>query len=194
MKHLQHERRWYAIVVGAIVLMAAVFVIGVIRNNQSSDPVPTPPVTTPTEESAKDTPAEEDFAQEVIDEKATEPPTIDASELATIVIEPLNLTVSYVRGIGGFAYVIQRTQSGTEYVEFSAESLVGTKCTDDTGVFASIIVNPAANDVATLANTTTIGEDTYGLALPDNTCTGNPDLFADYQASFRDAFGLLKKS
>jgi len=86
-----------------------------------------------------------------------------------------------------------RTADSTEYVDFSAPELVGTKCTDDKGVFVSIIQNPSTDEgSATISKTVTVGEDSYGLSLASETCTSDVELLKQYQTSFSDAFTLLK--
>jgi hypothetical protein len=119
--------------------------------------------------------------------------TVDPTTVDSVDIVPLDITVSYVKGIPGFTYAIQRSQNGTRYIEFSSADLIGTKCTDDTGIFASIIENPSPDtEGATVSTTTTVGQDTYGLSLATDTCTSNPELLKQYQASFNDAFTLLR--
>lgn len=119
--------------------------------------------------------------------------TIDPATVSAIDIQPMSLTVSYVKGIGGFEYAVKRTTSGTQYVEFSSPELVGTKCTDDTGAFASIITNPSSDESATLAQTTVVDGTKYGLSLNAANCTKDAELLKKYQASFNDAYSLLKK-
>lgn len=147
--------------------------------NQDETQTPTPKADEPTEEApvAEETPAS----------------TIDPATVSTVDIEPLEITVSYVRGVPGFGFLVQRTADGTEYVEFASEEVAGTKCTDDTGVFASIIVSPSEQDGATITDEVTVDGTVYGLSLPDATCTSDEALFAQYQASFKDAFSLLSK-
>jgi hypothetical protein len=106
----------------------------------------------------------------------------------------MQITVSYVKVNAGFEYYVMRTASGTQYVEFSSPELVGTKCTDDKGVFASIIESPSTNESTTLSKTTTVDDTKYGLSLADATCTKDPELLKQFQSSFSDAFSLLKRS
>lgn len=120
--------------------------------------------------------------------------TVDPQKVATIDITQLGITVSYVKGVGGFQYQVLRTPNGTQYVEFSSTDLVGTKCTDDNGAFASILVNPGNTESSTLTKTVKVDGDTYGLSLADGTCTSNSDKLKAYQQSFSDAFSLLKKT
>lgn len=121
----------------------------------------------------------------------TPSPQLDPSTVSTVDIEPLGITVSYVKGVSGFSFIVLRTQDGTEYVEFRNDDLAGTICTDDEGAFASIIVGPSEQDVATLAQTVTVDEVVYGLSLPSDDCTDSTELFEQYQQSFTDAFSLL---
>lgn len=122
------------------------------------------------------------------------PAMLDPATVNTLDITPLGITVSYVKGIGGFEYEVLRTKNGTQYVEFRSESLIGTKCTDDRGAFASILVDPKEAEAATLAKTVTVDGTKYGLSLPTSGCTSNPDELKTYQASFSDAFTMLKKT
>lgn len=119
--------------------------------------------------------------------------TIDPATVATVDIVPMTITVSYVKGIGAFEYEILRAQNGTRYVEFRSPSLVGTKCTNDMGTFASIIANPTDTESSTLSKTTTVDGTKYGLSLADATCTSDSAALQKYQQSFSDAFTLLKK-
>jgi len=128
------------------------------------------------------------------DESTTAETTLDPATVKTIDITPMSLTVSYVKGIAGFEYEVLRTPSGTQYVEFRSTSLVGTKCTDDAGAFASILANPQNDENATLTKTTTIDGTKYGLSLAGNTCTSDATKLKEYQDSFSNAFSLLKKS
>lgn len=128
------------------------------------------------------------------DDNTTNKPALDTSTVGTIDITPMGITASYVKGIGGFEYAVLRTPSGTQYVEFRSPSLVGTKCTDDAGAFASILANPQSDESATLTKTTTIDGTKYGLSLASSTCTSDTAKLKAYQDSFSDAFSLLKKT
>ena len=145
----------------------------------TGDTQTTPPTNTPTDTE----PAENDDATDS---------TVDPDSVSVVDIKPMNLAVSYIKGVGGFEFFVMRTANGTQYVEFSNQDLKGTKCTDDTGVFASIVEAPRDNDSPTLSKTTTVDGVKYGLSLADETCTKDPDLLKQYQASFSDAFSLLK--
>lgn len=117
----------------------------------------------------------------------------DPASLSSIDIEPLGVAVLYTKGIPGFEFAVKRTASGTQYVEFSAPELVGTKCTDDQGVFLSIVKNPSGNeDDSTITSETKVGSDTYGLALSGNNCTSDQALFAQYQTAFSNGFSSMR--
>lgn len=119
--------------------------------------------------------------------------TLDPATVSTLDITPMSITVSYVKGIGGFEYEVLRANNGTRYVEFRSASLVGTKCTNDAGTFASIIANPTESERTALTKTTTVDGTLYGLSLADVTCTSDAGQLQKYQKSFSDAFSLLKK-
>lgn len=120
--------------------------------------------------------------------------TLDPATVGSITIDPMNITVSYVKGVGGFEYEVHRTASGTQYVDFMNSDLVGTKCTDDQGVFATILESPGTDEQATLSKTIKLANTTYGLSLAAATCTGDTMKLTAYQKSFDDAFSLLKKT
>jgi hypothetical protein len=126
---------------------------------------------------------------------AAQTPSVDPATVSEIDIPAFGIAVSYVKGVPGFAYVIQRAANNTEYVEFTSEQLVSNRCTDDKGVFATIIKNaqPGA-DSATVSATTKVGDVTYGLSLAAETCAADKSLLQQYQKSFKDAFPLLKAS
>ncbi|MFZ1301962.1 MAG: hypothetical protein WAQ27_05335 [Candidatus Microsaccharimonas sp.] len=176
----------------AVLLVVAVIVI-IKLSAQSSE---TSTNKTPT----KDTPAISDEAPST--DKATDetpaadtaPAAIDPASVLTVDIEPMSLAVSYMKGIGGFEYGVLRTPSGTKYVQFSSTKLIGTKCTNDEGIFASIIDSPTADETSTLAKTTVVDGKTYGLSLADPTCTSDAGLLKQYQDAFSEPFSLLKKN
>ena len=188
------KQKMVTIVSGIAVVLVAALVVWWLAF-QRSQAEPDPFISTPQSENETQAPAPE------TDQPATETPapedepasTVDPATVSTVAIEPLGITVSYVRGIPGFEFFVQRTADGTQYVEFASEEVAGTKCTNDTGVFASIIVSPSDQDGATISDEVTVDGTVYGLSLPDATCTSDTELFARYQASFKDAFGLLAK-
>lgn len=182
------------------VLVALLLIIGAIAwiktaSQNKSDPYASKETPTTT----VDTPDPQDSKQ---DTDTTSPDSgtntdtgtaVDPTKVTTIDIAPMSLTVSYVKGVGTFEYQVLRTSNGTRYVEFSSPELVGTKCTNDIGTFASILANPEENDSTTLAKTTTVDGTKYGLSLESSTCTANAEKLQAYQKSFSDAFSLLKK-
>lgn len=119
-------------------------------------------------------------------------PAIDPATVNTIDIAPMEITVSYVKGIGGFEYEVLRTPNGSQYVEFRSAELIGTKCTNDQGAFASILADPSAGENSTITKTTALNNTKYGLSLSAATCTSDAAELQKYQQSFSDAFGLLK--
>jgi len=179
------------VVVGALLLIVAV--IAVVKTMSNNEP------SVPTQTTSQDTPSVNDDAESnTTDQPATtapmaEQPAIDPEKVATVAIEPMAISVSYLKGVGGFDYEVLRTGSGTKYVQFSSTKLAGTKCTDDEGQFASIIEKPSKDEATTLAKTTTVDGTEYGLSLADTTCTSDSGLLKQYQDAFSGAFSLLKK-
>ena len=125
--------------------------------------------------------------------ESTVVPTVDPTTVLTVAIEPMTISVPYIRGVDGFDFQVLRTPSGTKYVQFSSEKLVGTKCTNDQGQFASIIENLSTDEAATVAKTITVDGTSYGLSLADATCTRDSDLLKQYQNAFSEPFSLMKK-
>ena len=190
-----------AIISGSIAIVALIagLVIGyfIFQASQTEDDPFTESTTSQQsdQDTSSETPVDESPLPEPESEAESPEPTpapqLDPSTVSTVDIEPLGITVSYVKGVPGFSFIVLRTQDGTEYVEFRNDDLAGTICTDDEGAFASIIVGPSEQDVATLAQTVTVDETVYGLSLPSDDCTDNTELFEQYQQSFTDAFSLL---
>jgi cytoskeletal protein RodZ len=182
------------------VLIALLVIIGAIAliraTAQKSDPYTTKdPSSSKTE--ATDSSAAQDTTKPTDTSPSTDgtasDPVLDPATVSSIAISPMSITVSYVKGIGSFEYQVLRTANGTRYVEFRNADLVGTKCTNDTGTFASILDNPDSNEGTTLTKTVTVDGTKYGLSLESATCTANSDKLQAYQKSFSDAFSLLKK-
>lgn len=187
------KRNKTPIIITAIVLAATVLIVASLvyafgtplgnnADNNQSTPAPSEIIEPGVDDEAAETEAEPQEEAEV---------TIDPATTSTIDVEPLGIKVAYVTGIPGFSYAVSQTGGSTGFVEFNAEELAGTKCTDDKGLFASIIKDPAQADLATIQHTTKVQDVTYGLSLSAPNCTGDTALFDQYQASFRDAFGLL---
>lgn len=176
-----------------IALAVTLLIVGGIAALQNQNTV--------TDSGLVDTPAQTDQAsdeQTLVEEEPTDQvpeaePAVALEDTSSIDIKPMGITVYYVRGIPGFEFVVERTANGTEYVQFRSPDLKGTKCTDDEGAFASIILNPSATEAQSLIATTTVGEDTYGLSLTDETCTKDEALLERYQDSFSRAFSLLSR-
>ncbi len=193
MKLQQHKKSFVAVIVTLSILLVVIGVAGtlaLLAQPKADDPYATK---TPATESTENTAPANDTP-----EKATEPEkpapqtTLAPEEVATIDIPSLAITVSYKKGVGGFEYRVGRAAAGTQYVEFSNATLIGTKCTNDRGVFASIIKNPTASDQATISQTTKVADDVYGLSLAGASCTSDAASFSSYQSAFKDGFSLLK--
>lgn len=181
-----------------LVVLAAIGVFNVINMNNKDKSDPYVPRDTSSSETDIITPTDEaepetDAPEVVKDTEPSDSSAIDPATVTTVDIAPMTITVSYVKGVGGFDYQVLRTTNGTHYVEFSSSELVGTKCTNDIGVFASVLADPDTNESTTLAKTTTVDGTKYGLSLEPSTCTSNEDKLQAYQKSFSDAFSLLKK-
>lgn len=180
------------LIITILVLAITLLVVGLVVTLQNQPEAADTSIDTPetVDETPQETPNESE--EKPVEQEPDPTPTIDPELASSLDIEPMGITVFYVRGIPGFEFVIERTANGTEYVQFSSPKLVGTKCTDDDGVFASIIKNPSTTEAQSLSATTSVADDTYGLSLADATCTGNPALLSEYQEAFADAFSLLE--
>lgn len=195
------KRKRTVIIVSAIlvVLLASIGTVAFIQSQQSNPDESS--IQTETSNSADQPNTSKTEEQEVVMQPEKNPSkevtadntTVDPSTVASVDIAPMSLAVAYIKGVGGFEYQVLRTPSGTQYVEFSSPELVGTKCTDDAGAFASVLAEPQSDESATLAKTTTVNGVKYGLSLASDSCTGSPERLKEYQDSFTDAFGLLKK-
>ena len=178
-----------------VVLLVVIGAIALFRLNAEQDPYVAQESSKSEDTSQDETPSDSSSGDDSA-ENTSQPdsqPTIDPSAVSTVDIVPMSITVSYVKGIGGFQYEVLRAANGTRYVEFRSASLVGKKCTNDMGTFASIIANPTDSESTGLAKTTTVEDVKYGLALADRTCTTDIAKLEAYQKSFSDAFELLKK-
>ncbi len=182
----------------AIIVLAALLlivgIVSVVRSLATADDEPADPYTSQStnKDEAEVTEEAETTTVTPAVPAETPPSTLDPNTVSTIAIEPMSIEVSYVKGVGGFEFEVKRTPSGTQFVVFNSPELAGTKCTSDNGPFASIIENPAAAESAAISKRQTVGDKTYGLSLDSDACTSNPDLLKRYQASFSDAFSLLK--
>jgi hypothetical protein len=175
------------------VLAVVVLVIGVmllVKKPQQPSKVATPDTskqTTP----AKDTATNTDTAKTDAT-SGTPGPVVDPATLNSIDIEPLAITVFYSKGTPGFEFTVLKTADKTQYIQFTSPNLIGTKCTNDQGAFASIIKNPSSNEIQTTTQTVNVGSDSYGLSLASTSCTSNTDLLTEYQTGFKNGFSNLK--
>jgi hypothetical protein len=170
------------LVVGGIVLWQNVF--------SSRATEPTDQSTVQEEAPAEDTPAQDDTP--AVEETPADP-VIDPSTVNTIDITPLSIVVTYGKTLPGFGFEVKRAASGTQYAEFTSERLIGTKCTDDSGLFATIIKNPSETESSTIVKTKKLDSDTFGLSLAGDNCTSDTELLKQFQGSFSDNFSALRK-
>lgn len=181
------------LIITIVVLGIVLLVVGFVSLTKK----PTQPVSTNTDNSkntseAKTTPPETSSTEASSTATKTTSPTVDPESLTSIAIEPMNIAVFYSKGTPGFEFSVQKTANGTQYVEFTSPDLIGTKCTDDNGVFATIIKNPSSNEAQTVSQTIKVGDDTYGLSLASAGCTGDQALLTQYQTGFKNGFSSLK--
>lgn len=203
MARSKKKRSLIIVVIILAVILVTISTIAILNamKGKEKDPFTQKEQSTSSTSDTKDT---TDTSQPSTDDTKTSPSTdtskdadadkLDPSTVATITVEPMNLVVSYVKGAGGFSYEVSRTADGRRLVSFSSEELVGTKCTDDAGVFVSILQSPNENEKATISKTAVVDGVTYGLSVASNTCTSDSTSLKTYQDSFSKAFSLLKKS
>ena len=180
------------IVLGLTLLIVGGFVIW--QNGQKTDTmdVSSQSTSTDTQPGAENTDETnpEATVPTVTDTSST---SVNPATLSSIVIEPLAITASYTKGIPGFEFAVKRTSDGTQYVEFSAPELVGTKCTNDSGAFATIIKGvKTTEDSSTLSQKKSIDGIDYGLSLVSPDCTSNVELLKEYQSAFTNGFSYLR--
>ena len=176
-----------ALVVIALAIAAAVIAMNIDATPDATDPQASQQPTNLTDTS--DTTGADPVETPAPDAAAT--PAVDPATLNSVTIAPLGITVFYSKGVPGFDFVVKRTADQTEYVEFSTAALVGTKCTNDEGAFASIIKNPGESESQTISSTVKVGSDTYGLSLAGSSCTANIELLTQYQTAFTNGFKSL---
>jgi len=175
------------IITGIVLVLVVLAVCGIVlakRGETPAEPALMPTETKQADATGATKPAPSSDEDEVV--------LADPETLSTVDIEPLGVTVSYTKGIQGFSYEVKRTTKSTQYVEFSAEELTGTKCTNDQGLFATIIKDPSTTDEATLAQTTKVADVSYGLSLAGKGCTVDAALLEQYQTAFSEGFSSLK--
>ncbi|HWT40418.1 MAG TPA: hypothetical protein VN081_04090 [Dongiaceae bacterium] len=197
MVHGKTKRRLIASLVLLAILLVVIGIVAIVQAmNSHKDPYAQSSQTntsTNAPASSQSTNQTNNSAQNNTTPTTTQPPAPDPSTVSTIDIPPMGITVSYIKGVGAFSYQVQRTGDNRQYVAFSSDALIGTKCTDDTGNFASILESPNDNEKSTVSQTITVDGTTYGLSIASATCTSNADLLAKYQSAFTNAFSLLKK-
>jgi cytoskeletal protein RodZ len=186
------SRKWILLILVALIALALIIGGLVLARNLSKPAADTEKTDTSRVEPAE-TPAtnETDTATDT-ESDATAESTVDPATLSSIDVEPLGITVFYAKGTPGFGFTVKKTTDQTQYVDFSAEALIGTKCTGDEGVFAAIIKNPkSTEDQTTISKTAKVGSDSYGLSLSGANCTSDEVLFKEYQDAFSAGFANL---
>jgi hypothetical protein len=180
------------LIVTIIALGLTLVVVGTIAVLSNLNPPAVSNDTPNTEGTSREEKPEE--TKPVVDDGDDETtPVVDPATLSKVDIEPLAITVFYTKGTPGFDFTIKRSADRTQYVEFSSPNLVGTKCTNDEGVFASIIKNPTATeDQTTFVQKKSVGSDTYGLSLAGKSCTSDESLLDTYQTAFSQGYSQLK--
>ena len=187
------------IITSCLLGLTLLVVGGIILFQRTSAPDKTNVITTTSPNSAlpgnaaikPDTPAIVSSGTAITPKSDTAP--VDPSTLNSVDVAPLGVVVFYTKGVHGFDFEVKKTDSKTQYVEFSASELIGTICTDDNGSFASIVKNPtSAEDQTTITATTKLGDDSYGLSLSGKNCTANQQLLTQYQTAFMNGFSSLK--
>lgn len=180
------------LIITIVALALTVIIVGTIAILQNMNQ----PVATNQPETVVDTSNEETSTPDEVEEEETPnvtTPAVDPASLNSIDIEPLAITVFYTKGTPGFDFAVERAADSTQYVEFSSPNLVGTKCTDDEGVFVSIIKNPVSSDDQSIySQKVTVGSDVYALSLAGKNCTSDEVLLVEYQTAFSNGFGQLK--
>jgi hypothetical protein len=180
------------LIVAIIVLAVTLVAVGaiVLAKKPSQPSTVTTPDTSKQTTPSKDTTTETDATES--NSSTTPASSVDPQTLTSVDITPLSVTVFYSKGTPGFEFTVLKTANKTQYVQFTSSDLVGTKCTNDQGAFASIIKNPSADEMQTTSQTVKVGSDTYGLSLASTGCTGNTDLLTEYQTGFKNGFSNLK--
>ena len=174
------------------VVVAILLVVGAIYAKRQSQVTNETITNTTAQTDAKDdaslTETDDDTASTA---ETPDVPAVDPETLSSIAIESLGVTVYYSKGTPGFEYMINRTADSTQYADFTSADLVAGKCTDDKGLFVSIIKNPASESQTSISQTVKVGDDTYGLSLTGSNCTDNAELLTQYQTGFKNGFSSL---
>jgi len=190
MASAQAKKRWIVSVI-VVVLVVGLIAGVVIAKNIAEPNSQTPTVPAPQSTDVDTTDASTDSKDESSQPDAPAAPTVDPATLSSVDITPLAIKVFYTKGVAGFDFTVKRTADQTEYVEFSTAALVGTKCTNDQGSFASIIKNPTQTALQATTQTVKVGNDTYGLSLAGKDCTPDAALLEQYQTAFTNGFNSL---
>ncbi len=184
------KKTLYIVIAVVVVIVLIAGIVAIVNAMNSS---PTPDTTNTVKKDEPSIPKEAETTETTVQEDTATASTVDPALVSTVTIDPMMIIVSYMKGINGFEFQVVRSPSGTEYAQLSAPKLVGTKCTNDAGIFASIIKDPTSDEKATLTKTTTVDGTTYGLSLADASCTSDEALLKQYQDAFSEPFSLLKK-
>lgn len=179
-------------VVAGVVIVVILLAIGAVLLTRKSTPPVAPGTSSTSSDTTKDTTTETDATDVAPATPKTDSPAVDPATLTSLAVQPLGVTVFYSKGTPGFEYAVLKTGDGTQYAQFTSADLIGTKCTDDEGVFASIIKNPSNSEAQTTSQIVKVGNDTYGLSLASAGCTSNSDLLAKYQTGFKNGFSSLQ--
>lgn len=187
-------QRKTGLIVAIVVLAVVLLVVAAVVLTKKTAPSTTTNTTDTSKEVAppKDTTTETDATETAPTTTKTDSPAVDPESLTSVAIEPLGITVFYSKGTPGFEFTVLKTADKTQYVQFTSSDLIGTKCTDDEGAFASIIKNPSENEAQTTSEIVKVGSDTYGLSLASPGCTSNGTLLTQYQSGFKNGFTSLK--
>jgi len=178
------------LIVIVAVIVAILLVVGAIYAKRQSQ-ITNETSTTTTQAAVPETSVATETDDTDSKTETSDVPAVDPETLSSIPIESLGVTVYYSKGTPGFEYMINRTADKTQYADFTSADLVGTKCTDDKGLFVSIIKNPATESQTSISETVKVGEDTYGLSLTGSSCTDDTDLLTQYQTGFKNGFSSL---
>lgn len=192
------KRRIVGIVIAVVIVIVLVWILVAVHGEKQSAVVPSNDTSkqqaakTTDEQTKTNTDAQTGTNSDTT-QVQSQTPVADPATLSSVDVAPLGITVSYTKGTPGFEYTVDKTADNTQYVEFTSTDLVGTKCTDDEGLIASIIENPTSTEnQTTISQTIKVGSNTYGLSLASPGCTANTDLLTQYQAGFKDGFSSLK--
>lgn len=189
------KRSKVGLIISILVLLATIVVVGIIVFNQRDSDISDTSSTNISNNDVEENPDGSEIETPEVPNQPEQPAgsNVDPSQFAMVDVEPLNIRVAYEKTIPGFLFFIKRTDVGTRYVEFTYDKLKGDKCTNDEGLFMTIIENPSTpEDMSTLAKTTVVDGTTYGLTLASDTCTNDKALLQRYQAAFSDGFSLLE--